>query len=100
LGLFEPQPPLVCSSYAALIQNFNRFIYEQLHLELNKQHNKLYVKSDYYKNKNLSYIQQIFGIEIESISRCQCLYENIRQTVIYVIDLVYPRNVNIKDIIV
>ncbi|ORX52131.1 hypothetical protein BCR36DRAFT_582638 [Piromyces finnis] len=92
LGLFEPQPPLVCSSYAALIQNFNRFIYEQLHLELNKQHNKLYVKSDYYKNKNLSYIQQVFGIEIESISRCQCLYENIRQTVIYIIDLVYPRN--------
>jgi PAB-dependent poly(A)-specific ribonuclease subunit 2 len=39
-------------------------------------------------------VQQLFGMQVKTISRCQCQHETSRTTWPYSIDLVYPKKVS------
>ncbi|KAL1923050.1 uncharacterized protein VTP21DRAFT_9426 [Calcarisporiella thermophila] len=93
LGLFEPEEPDIATPYGLLIQNFNRFLLERMHQELNLPPSPEIVTcaGDV---AGLSPIQQLFGPKIRTWSRClQCGHEMSRETWPFVVDLVYPTNI-------
>ncbi|KAI9273600.1 ubiquitin carboxyl-terminal hydrolase-domain-containing protein [Sporodiniella umbellata] len=86
LGLFEPETPLRGLSYSTLIQNFTRFVMEQIHQEANiSAGNPLIFKPLIRKIVQVpsgeterldipSTVQQLFGLQTVSQSRCgNCL---------------------------
>ncbi|RIA93213.1 ubiquitin carboxyl-terminal hydrolase-domain-containing protein [Glomus cerebriforme] len=87
LGLFEPDEPDENTPYSMLIQNFNRFILEQLHQECNSNNNPRLLKSLPLEQTPLSMIQQLFGMQVASISKCQCEIQSERLTTPFVVDL-------------
>ena len=102
LGLFEPDQPTSPISYAALIQNFSRFIFEQVHLEVSAilPVNTRIIKprndesSDRLQsNSTPSIVQASLGLYIESISECICSYQSVRDSFPFVLDLQYTKKV-------
>ncbi|CAB4393897.1 unnamed protein product [Rhizophagus irregularis] len=87
LGLFEPDEPDENTPYSMLIQNFNRFILEQLHQECNSNNNPRLLKSLPLEQTSHSMIQQLFGMQVASISKCQCETQTDRLTTSFVVDL-------------
>ncbi|ORX88696.1 cysteine proteinase [Basidiobolus meristosporus CBS 931.73] len=94
LGLFEPDQPTAETSYSTLIQNFNRFILEQLHQESNAMGLNICVRKDISGNDPTlpSIIQQVFGLKTVSSNKCLCGAQIDRTTYPFAIDLVYPKN--------
>jgi PAB-dependent poly(A)-specific ribonuclease subunit 2 len=105
LGLFEPDTPNRSLSYSALMQNFTRFIMEQIHQEANAPgQNPLILKTldQNPTDKELtetpldipSTMQQLFGLQTQSQSKCgSCQEEVSRITYPFVVDLLYPKKV-------
>lgn len=94
LGLFEPDEPDENTPYSMLIQNFNRFILEQLHQECNSNNNPRLLKSLPLEQTSHSMIQQLFGMQVASISKCQCETQTDRLTTSFVVDLQFSSKVN------
>ncbi|CAG8580781.1 604_t:CDS:10 [Cetraspora pellucida] len=96
LDLFEPDKPDEKSPYSMLIQSFNRFILEQLHQECNSDNNPRLLKSLPLEKTSLSVIQQLFGMQMISVNKCQCEAETERNITSFVVDLNYSIK-NSKD---
>ncbi|CAG8530129.1 26363_t:CDS:10, partial [Racocetra persica] len=96
LDLFEPDKPDEKSPYSMLIQSFNRFILEQLHQECNSDNNPRLLKSLPLEKTSLSVIQQLFGMQMISVNKCQCEAETERNIISFVVDLNYSIK-NSKD---
>lgn len=102
LGLFEPEQPDHSISYSMLIQNFIRFILEQLHQEtFTPASNPIVLRSitaasDVETPPDIpSTIQQVFGLKTTNYSKCShCSNEIIRTTYPYVVDIMYPKKVS------
>ncbi|CAG8540283.1 10144_t:CDS:10 [Acaulospora colombiana] len=92
LELFEPEEPDEKTAYSLLIQNFNRFILEQLHQECNSDNNPRLLKSLPLEQTSLSMVQQLFGMQVVSINLCQCETKTERHTIPFVVDLNYYAN--------
>ncbi|KAJ3043872.1 poly(A)-specific ribonuclease [Rhizophlyctis rosea] len=93
LGLFEPDLSAAGISYSALIQNFNRFILEQIHQEYGPDSTIALIRDlpDTLQPPK-SVLQQLFGLPIQSTSRCHaCETEIGRDSIPFVLDLTYPR---------
>jgi PAB-dependent poly(A)-specific ribonuclease subunit 2 len=93
LGLFEPEEPDENTPYLQLMQGFNRFILEQLHQECNTENNPRLLKYLPLEETSYSVIQQLFGMQIASIGRCQCGTQTERSTTPFVVDLQTPKKV-------
>ncbi|KAI8820757.1 ubiquitin carboxyl-terminal hydrolase-domain-containing protein [Fimicolochytrium jonesii] len=91
LGLFEPDQPSSATNYATLIQNFNRFILERIQFELGDDTRMLVIPRPY--STLSTTMQQIFGLQLQAISQCQCSALNARDTCPFVVDLQYPKRV-------
>ncbi|KAI9283728.1 ubiquitin carboxyl-terminal hydrolase-domain-containing protein [Umbelopsis sp. AD052] len=99
LGLFEPEQPDHSISYSMLIQNFIRFILEQLHQEtFTPNSNPIVLRSitaasEVETSSDMpSTIQQVFGLKTTNYSKCShCSNEIIRTTYPYVVDIMYPK---------
>lgn len=91
LGLFEPDQPSSATSYATLIQNFNRFLLEQIQSDMNSDAETLIIRRNY--TTLPSTMQQIFGLQLQAISTCQCNAQNARDTYPFVVDMSYNRRV-------
>ncbi|CAG8702572.1 16980_t:CDS:10, partial [Dentiscutata erythropus] len=96
LDLFEPDKPDEKFPYSVLIQNFNRFILEQLHQECNSDNNPRLLKSLPLDKTSLSMIQQLLGMQMISVNKCQCGTETERNITSFVVDLNYSSK-NSKD---
>ncbi|KAG0230876.1 poly(A)-specific ribonuclease [Mortierella sp. GBA43] len=89
LGLFEPNDPDTKTMYSALIQNFNRFVLEQLHQECGQDRTTILTMPN---TPSGSPIQQIFGMKTVSTSVCgHCGLEEERVTYPFVVDLMWPK---------
>ncbi|GAB5593792.1 poly(A)-specific ribonuclease [Umbelopsis nana] len=108
LGLFEPEQPDNTISYSMLIQNFIRFILEQLHQETYvPTANPILLPSIAANTEQEaaadlpSTIQQVFGLKTTNYSKCShCSNEIIRTTYPYVVDIMYPKKLassNVKQ---
>lgn len=103
LGLFEPEAPNRNLSFSTLMQNFTRFIMEQIHQESNvPSANPLISKALLcdisFKNNEKetleipSTMQQLFGLQTLSQSKCgTCQEEVSRITYPFVVDMLYPK---------
>ncbi|KAI9469074.1 MAG: ubiquitin carboxyl-terminal hydrolase-domain-containing protein [Benjaminiella poitrasii] len=104
LGLFEPETPNRNISFSTLIQNFTRFIMEQIHQESNLAagnplisnafNQMITLKSDQepVKLDVPSTMQQLFGLQTLSQSKCSsCQAEVSRITYPFVVDMLYPK---------
>lgn len=93
LGLFESDTPDRQTSYSMLMQNFTRFILEQLHQESNTPgSNPLICESFRQEPEAPSTIQQLFGLQTMSQSTCSsCHNEVTRITYPFVVDMLYPK---------
>jgi PAB-dependent poly(A)-specific ribonuclease subunit 2 len=86
-----------------LIQNFIRFILEQLHQEtFTPNSNPILLRSitaaveEEPAADMPSTIQQVFGLKTTNYSKCShCSNEIIRTTYPYVVDIMYPKKVSI-----
>ena len=98
LGLFDTG-----KEYAKLIQNFSRFIFQQVHVDVyNLQVNDLVYKTRNFtvskrtSNSNeSSLVQSELGFHMSSSSECIENHKTIRETFIFIIDMLYP-TVSIK----
>ncbi|CAO3669082.1 unnamed protein product [Umbelopsis vinacea] len=106
LGLFEPEQPDNTISYSMLIQNFIRFILEQLHQEtVVPNANPILLRSIAAEEEATSdlpsTIQQVFGLKTTNYSKCShCSNEIVRTTYPYVVDIMYPKKLassNVKQ---
>ncbi|KAF9166067.1 poly(A)-specific ribonuclease [Mortierella sp. AD010] len=92
LGLFEPDEPDVKTMYSTLIQNFNRFVLEQLHQECSLDRATAVPSINPPPTLTPSPIQQIFGMKTASTSVCgHCGLEEERITYPFVLDLIWPK---------
>ncbi|ORZ06801.1 ubiquitin carboxyl-terminal hydrolase-domain-containing protein, partial [Lobosporangium transversale] len=92
LGLFEPDEPDTKTMYSSLIQNFNRFVLEQLHQECSLDRVSASATLNPLPVSALSPIQQIFSIKTSSTSICgHCGLEEERVTYPFVLDLLWPK---------
>ncbi|KAK4519134.1 uncharacterized protein ATC70_009366 [Mucor velutinosus] len=103
LGLFEPETPNRNLSFSTLMQNFTRFIMEQIHQESNVPSanpliSKALVRDIAIHNKTNeeleipSTMQQLFGLQTLSQSKCgSCQAEVSRITYPFVVDMLYPK---------
>ncbi|KAF9583086.1 poly(A)-specific ribonuclease [Lunasporangiospora selenospora] len=93
LGLFEPDEPDVKTMYSSLIQNFNRFLLEQIHQECGSERNIPVGPQGALSTTSPSPIQSIFGMKTASVSVCgQCKTEEERITYPFVLDLTWPKS--------
>ncbi|KAJ3158992.1 poly(A)-specific ribonuclease [Geranomyces michiganensis] len=90
LGLFEPDQPSASTAYAALIQNFNRFVLEQIQSDLGDDSAIIIIPGNY-SSPPPSTMQQIYGLQLQAVSQCACNAVNTRETVPFVVDLTYSR---------
>ncbi|CEP16204.1 hypothetical protein [Parasitella parasitica] len=114
LGLFEPETPNRNLSFSTLMQNFTRFIMEQIHQESNMPsanpliskalvvRQKMDSSSDSHEKDDddvsqrmaeiPSTMQQLFGLQTQSQSKCgSCQEEVSRTTYPFVVDMLYPK---------
>jgi PAB-dependent poly(A)-specific ribonuclease subunit 2 len=99
--LFEPDEPDVKTLYSSLIQNFNRFVLEQLHQECSLDRVPGVNNSSNSAAANPppsvltpSPIQQVFGMKTASTSICShCGLEEERIMYPFVLDLMWPKPV-------
>jgi hypothetical protein len=85
MGLLEPEQPTPDTPYYRLIQNLNRFLFERLHQDvLFDQNPLLFTDSD----PKSSVIQQLYGIQLITVTICQCREESSRKTYPLSIDLI------------
>jgi PAB-dependent poly(A)-specific ribonuclease subunit 2 len=104
LGLFEPEQPDNTISYSMLIQNFIRFILEQLHQEtVVPNANPILLRSIAAEEEATSdlpsTIQQVFGLKTTNYSKCShCSNEIVRTTYPYVVDIMYPKKVSLQKV--
>ncbi|TPX57736.1 hypothetical protein PhCBS80983_g03604 [Powellomyces hirtus] len=89
LGLFEPDQPSPSISYATLIQNFNRFVLEQIQSDLGDDSRTVIIPRNY--TSPTTTMQQIYGLQLQAVSHCSCNAVNARDTYPFVVDLSYPR---------
>jgi hypothetical protein len=91
LGLFEPETPEPRTSYSALIQNFNRFILEQLYQECGTESllSAALANGNPEQDNEASPIKQLFGIPIITQNRCQCGATTQRKSTPFTLDLHY-----------
>ncbi|KAJ3300465.1 poly(A)-specific ribonuclease [Borealophlyctis nickersoniae] len=91
LGLFEPEAPTTRVSYSSLIQNFNRFILEQIHQEYGPNPGGMLIQREYGETVP-SLVQQVFGSFSQTVSTCGvCHTEIVRDTAPFVVDMAYAR---------
>ncbi|KAI7828196.1 ubiquitin carboxyl-terminal hydrolase-domain-containing protein, partial [Gamsiella multidivaricata] len=91
LGLFEPDEPDTKTMYSSLIQNFNRFVLEQLHQECGSDRTAT-IASNPHPGSAPSPIQQVFGMKTANTSTCgHCGLEEERITYPFVLDLTWPK---------
>ena len=86
LGLSEPDIPTSETPYAFLIQNFNRFILEQLHKETSPDNSGTDGKPTI-----ISPIEDLYAISVKVINRCKCGAETLRTSQLFAVDLIYPK---------
>ncbi|KAJ2956748.1 hypothetical protein NQZ79_g7424 [Umbelopsis isabellina] len=106
LGLFEPEQPDNSISYSMLIQNFIRFILEQLHQETYSPNaNPVILPSltagieESNSTDTPSSIQQVFGLKTSNYSKCShCGNEISRTTYPYVVDIMYPKKLATSNV--
>ncbi|KAI8997062.1 ubiquitin carboxyl-terminal hydrolase-domain-containing protein [Pilobolus umbonatus] len=104
LGLFEPETPNRNLSFSTLMQNFTRFIMEQIHQESNIPSNNpkisLSLITQIMENNDgviqtletPSTMQQLFGLQTLSQSKCSACREEVsRITYPFVVDMLYPK---------
>ncbi|KAI8642360.1 ubiquitin carboxyl-terminal hydrolase-domain-containing protein, partial [Parasitella parasitica] len=101
LGLFEPETPNRNLSFSTLIQNFTRFIMEQIHQESNIPSANPLISKALVRNiatkqdgelEIPSTMQQLFGLQTQSQSKCgSCQEEVSRITYPFVVDMLYPK---------
>jgi PAB-dependent poly(A)-specific ribonuclease subunit 2 len=87
LGLSEPDIPTSETPYAFLIQNFNRFILEQLHKETSLDSSDTVGKP----TNIISPIEDLYAISMKVIDRCKCGAETPRTSQLFTVDLIYPK---------
>ncbi|KAJ3187322.1 poly(A)-specific ribonuclease [Gaertneriomyces sp. JEL0708] len=98
LGLFEPEEPSATISYSNLMQNFNRFLLEQLSVELGQVAQPSQSESTGATDANgSSPMQQIYGLRLSNISKCQCNQEIARDAWSFVVDLAHPQSLKVKN---
>ncbi|KAF9355394.1 poly(A)-specific ribonuclease, partial [Mortierella sp. AD094] len=98
LGLFEPDEPDIKTMYSTLIQNFNRFVLEQLHQECSLDRATTATSLNPPSVLTPSPIQQIFGMKTASTSVCgHCSLEEERVTYPFVLDLIWPKPATVPN---
>ncbi|KAG0195882.1 poly(A)-specific ribonuclease, partial [Mortierella sp. NVP41] len=92
LGLFEPDEPDSKTMYSSLIQNFNRFVLEQLHQECSLDRASTAAGLNHPSGLATSPIQKVFGMKTASTNICgHCGLEEERITYPFVLDLMWPK---------
>ncbi|EPB86120.1 hypothetical protein HMPREF1544_07108 [Mucor circinelloides 1006PhL] len=112
LGLFEPETPNRNLSFSTLMQNFTRFIMEQIHQESNVPSANPLISKALVRNITAmddddegnddksstvplevpSTMQQLFGLQTLSSSKCGSCQEQVsRITYPFVVDMLYPK---------
>ncbi|KAH7032044.1 ubiquitin carboxyl-terminal hydrolase-domain-containing protein [Linnemannia elongata] len=90
LGLFEPDEPDSKTMYSSLIQNFNRFVLEQLHQECSLD--RASAATGLNAPSATSPIQRVFGMKTANTNICgHCGLEEERITYPFVLDLMWPK---------
>ena len=78
LGLFEPPPGTSSTiSYSNLIQNFHRFILEQINRETNQVESAVGELS----------LENAFSLSIRTVNICNCKAQEVRDTAPFVVDV-------------
>lgn len=85
MGLLEPDQPTPDTPYYRLIQNLNRFLFEKLHQDVFFEENPILFDDSDVKS---SMIQQLFSIQLKTVTVCQCREESSRNTHPLSIDLI------------
>ncbi|KAJ3219092.1 poly(A)-specific ribonuclease [Dinochytrium kinnereticum] len=92
LGLFDTDSFNSRASYATLIQSFNRFILEQMHQELGVEKSSVSLRKDLSPEDAVtSLMQQVIGLRLQNVNRCQCQHEILREVLPFVVDLTYTK---------
>jgi len=98
LGLFEPDEPDSKTMYSSLIQNFNRFVLEQLHQECSLDRASV-AGLNAPAGLASSPIQRVFGMKTASTNICgHCGLEEERITYPFVLDLMWPKPVSLAPL--
>lgn len=83
--------------YSSLIQNFNRFVLEQLHQECSLDRASAAAGLNTPLGLATSPIQRVFGIKTANTNICgHCGLEEERITYPFVLDLMWPKPVSFK----
>ncbi|KAI8846356.1 ubiquitin carboxyl-terminal hydrolase-domain-containing protein [Chytridium lagenaria] len=92
LGLFDTDSYGGHVSYATLIQNFNRFILEQMHQEMGFEKTTVMLQKNAVADDPVtSLMQQVIGLRLQNVNRCQCHHEVLREVLPFVVDLTYTK---------
>ena len=100
MGLLVPDDPPMTTNYSNLIQNFNRFLLEQLHQDCQADRLPRLFRSASFQQDASSkvstmtptIIQQLFGCSLDSISTCHtCSQHVLKPLTPFVIDMIYPQ---------
>ena len=83
--------------YSSLIQNFNRFVLEQLHQECSLDRASAAAGPNTPSGLATSPIQRVFGMKTANTNICgHCGLEEERITYPFVLDLMWPKPVSFK----
>ncbi|KAJ3104577.1 poly(A)-specific ribonuclease [Phlyctochytrium planicorne] len=91
LGLFDTDSFNRQISYGPLIQSFNRFILEQMHQEIGTVPSLRIQQGLGDEETTPSLMQQVIGLRLQNVNRCQCQHEVLREVRPFVVDLTYTK---------